>query len=72
LATFFAGIKGKTITAKNAATSNTINIVLIFNVIIDKNEIPDYFATFLAGIKGKTITAKNAATSNTINIVLIF
>ena len=29
-ATFLAGIKGKTITAKNAATSNTINIVLIF------------------------------------------
>ena len=29
-ATFLAGIKGKMIIAKNAATSNTINIVLIF------------------------------------------
>jgi hypothetical protein len=29
-ATFLAGIKGTMITAKNRATSNTINMILIF------------------------------------------
>lgn len=32
-ATFFAGIRGKMITAKNAATSNTINMILFFLMI---------------------------------------
>ncbi|SDQ00147.1 hypothetical protein SAMN05428975_5272 [Mucilaginibacter sp. OK268] len=34
LATFLAGIKGNIITAKNATTSNTTNITLIFLINI--------------------------------------